>query len=249
MTLSPLQGFWFDVPDASGALVRDGSLVRLAAAAPPWMVVDQTLASITVGSRWPGELWRVHVKELGDMSGLVAQPGYWRASAIELLQALPLSQLFGPHGDAILTILDAIGQLSRAQVQALADNADAGAPDAYGRAWMRWLQAGGEHRSTQPSEWHGTLAASRRGDKERSPIHSGFLLIHAQLRKRAQAVDGDDAFELIEDDGDIEQVLAPLWQQACDALLFTAMAQGAPQYVHEADAPVLNRAWHAAATG
>jgi len=41
-------------------------------------------------------------------------------------------------------------------------------------------------------------------------------------------------------------VLSPLWQQACDALLFAAMAQGAPQYVLADEARALNRAWDAA---
>jgi len=241
-----MEGYWFDLPDASGTLIRNGNHVRLSTAAPPWMVVDQALASITIGSRWPGQLWRVRVRELGDMSGLVAQPGYWRAAAIELLEALPLSTLFGAHGDAVLTILTRINGLTRVQAQALAQNVDPHAAAAYGQAWIRWAQAGGDTRSTDPDEWHGTLAASRGRDKERSPIHSGFLLIHTQLRQRAKAIDGDDAFVLIEEDGETEQVLSPLWQQACDALLFAAMAQGAPQYVLADEARALNRAWDAA---
>lgn len=239
-----LEGYWFDHADASVAFERAGSRVKLARAVPPWIVVDRSFSTIAIGSRWPGQLWRVQVLELGDMSGLVAQPGYWRAAAIELLEALPLSALFGANGAAVLDILAQIGQLSRAQAEALDRNLDPDAWAAYSRAWMEWSQSGAESRSTQEEEWRGTLAASRASDKARSPIHSGFLLIHAQLRQRALNLDGDGAFRLVEEDGQTEQVLAPLWQNACDAFLFAAMALAAPQYVSTADGAVLTQAWH-----
>lgn len=239
------EGYWFDTPDDADALIREGDHVRLPSAAPPWMVIDQSLSTLIIGSRWPGRLWRVRVTTLGDMSGLVAQPGYWRAEAIDLLEALPLSTLFGPHGDAVLRILDFIPHLTRADAQTLAQHLDPSAPAAYGRAWLAWSQTGEPPSPATAQQWDGTLAASRKGDKDRSPIHSGFMVIHAQLRQRAQAVDGADAIVLIEDedDGETEEVLSLLWQQASDALLYAAMAQGAPQLVSEADAEALNRAW------
>ncbi|MEN4917883.1 hypothetical protein ABE485_04375 [Achromobacter spanius] len=236
-------GYWYDDSDSSIALERNGNRVALARAVPPWLVVDQSLESIIIGSRWPGRLWRVRVDELGDMSGLVAQPGYWRAAAIELQEEIPMATLFGPRGDAVLELVQQIGSLSRAQAQALADSLPAAAAAAYGRAWARWSQGGAEPGERAEDEWWGTLAASRRGDKERSPVHGGFLLIHSQLRTRAEAVDGETAFILIEEDGETEQVLTPVWQGASDAFLYAAMARAAPQYVSEDDAAVLTQAW------
>lgn len=236
------EGYWYDYPDPSLALNRTGKRVALAQANPPWLVVDQSLATMVIGSRWPGQLWRVRVEELGDMSDLVAQPGYWRASAVELLEEVPLSALFGPNGDAVLEILAKIRGLSRAEAQALADSLPPDAWMACSRAWMRWSQQDGEPAGGCEEEWRGTLAASRRVDKARSPVHSGFLVIHAQLRQRASDIDGDRAFILVEEDGETEQILAPLWQGACDAFLFAAMARAAPQYVSDEDAVVLGQA-------
>lgn len=245
MTLPPppLEGYWFDYPDQSPALKRTGMQVTLANAAPPWMVVEQALSTITIGSHWPGKLWRVQVTTLGDMSGLVAKPGYWRAAAVELLEELPLSVLFGPHGAAVLDVFSAISNLSRAQAEALASNVNEAAASAYGRAWMQWAQSHGDTRSTQADEWCGTLAAPGGPGKQQSPIHSGFLLIHTLVWKRAKEVDGDDAFSQYEEDGETEVVLKPLWRDACNAMLYAAMAQGAPQCVSEADAAELKRAW------
>ena len=236
-------GYWFDLPDPAFKLMRTADRVALAKPVPPWIVVDASLDSIVIGSRWPGKLWRVRVEKQGDMSDLVAQPGYWRASAIELLEELPLSALFGPKGEGVLELITRISTLSRSEAQALADNLPEDAWRAYSRAWMRWSVQDGEPASGDEDDWRGTLAATRRGDKARSPVHSGFLLIHSQLRQRAGELDGANAFTLIEEDGETEQVLNPMWQAACDALLFAAMARAAPQYVSDDDALTLTRAW------
>lgn len=242
-------GYWFDLSDPDFKLVRTADRVALAKPVPPWIVVDQSLDSIVIGSRWPGRLWRVRVEKLGDMSDLVAEPGYWRASAIELVEELPLSALFGAKGEKVLEISARIDTLSRGEAQALADNLPENAWKAYSRAWMRWSRQDGEATSADEDDWRGTLAASRRGDKARSPLHSGFLLIHSQLRRRAEELDGRNAFVLVEEDGETEQILNPLWQGACDALLFAAMARAAPQYVAEEDALTLTQAWARAFDG
>ena len=72
---SSRDGYWFEHLNDDIALVRDGRQVRLARLQPPWLVVDQTIATLIVSSGWPGRLWRARVTELGDMSGLVANPG------------------------------------------------------------------------------------------------------------------------------------------------------------------------------
>lgn len=252
------EGFWFDHSDSSLRLARSGNQVRLAHAVPPWIVVDQSIATLTIGSGWPGQLWRVRVTQLGDMSGLVAQPGYWRAAAIELREAMPLAALFGPDGDAVVDILEKIGSLSRVQAQQLGASLAPNAWAAYGRAWIRWSEgecgpgslpeSAGKPKDAgacaeQVAAWRGVLAASRRQDKDRSPLHSGLALIHTLLRQRAQVVDGANAVVLIEDDGETEEMLAPTWRGACHALLCAAMGMGATQYVSRADAAELTQAW------
>lgn len=238
------EGFWFDHPDKSIALNRDGERVNLAHAAPPWLVVDQSLSSISIGSHWPGRLWRVQVKKLGDMSGLVAEPGYWRATAIELLEEMPLSALFGSNGVAVVNLLTQIRTLSRAQAEDLSKNVHENASAAYNRAWIRWSETRKHPRQTQDEDdWRGVLAAPSRHDKERSPINSGFLLVHSLMSQRALELDGDNAFTLVEVDGSTEQILTPVWQNACDSFLFAAMALGAPEYVSAADSLELTRAW------
>ena len=53
-----------------------------------------------------------------------------------------------------------------------------------------------------------------------------------QLRHRALAIYGDRGIVIeTDEDGETEEMLAPLWQDVSDALLYAAMAQGAPQYV------------------
>lgn len=42
------------------------------------------------------------------MSGLVANPGYWRASKIELIEALSCGALFGVAGEVIVLLLQDI---------------------------------------------------------------------------------------------------------------------------------------------
>lgn len=258
------EGFWFDAPDASLCLNRSGHQVSLAQAVPPWMVVEQSVAGITIGSRWPGRLWRVRVTQLGDMSGLVAQPGYWRAAAIELLEELPVSTLFGPQGGPVVSLLERIRNLSRPQAEQLAAGVPPQAWRAWGRAWVRWSADDGAAPSGYTSDadtssgspsgaapetdgalqaWDGVLSATRRLDKQRSPIHAGFLLIHTLVRERAQSLDGDAAFELIEDDGEIEQWLAPMWRDVSDACLYAAMALGGAQWVAHGQAAVLTQAW------
>lgn len=243
---SDRDGFWFDAADPDMALERAGNHVRLARAEPPWLVVDQSIATMTLGRRWPGQLWRVRVTQLGDMSGLLAQPGYWRAAAIELLQPLPLGALFGPHGEAVVDILARIPELTREQARALGADLPADGWDRYGRAWERWSKD--EEGVPTPvdappqSEWYGVLAAASRRGGARSPVHGGLLQIHGLLRQRAQAVDGDAAFiREVDEDGEVDESLAAPWDGASDALLFAAMARGAPQYLSTADADVLSR--------
>lgn len=243
---SRMEGYWFDSSHDDVELLRGDGQVRLARVQPPWLVVDQAIASLILGGNWPGRLWRVRVTELGDMSGLVANPGYWRAVALDLLEELPLAILFGPHGDRILALLARIEALTRDEAQCLSARLDADASAAYGRAWARWSQARGQGRSAHAHDWQGVIAAPSGRADDKSPIQSGFLLIHDQLRRRALELDGEHAVEvIIDEEGDAEESLAPLWQDASDAFLYAAMALGAPELVSAEDRAALMRAWDA----
>ena len=64
------------------------------------------------------------------------------------------------------------------------------------------------------------------------------------MRHRALAIYGDRGIVIeTDEDGETEEMLAPLWQDVSDALLYAAMAQGAPQYVDAGDEAALMRAW------
>lgn len=233
------EGYWYDSLDPDTPLERDGDRVRRDRAAPPWIVVDEQIASITIGSRWPGRLWRVRVVELGDMSGLVANPGYWRAREIALLEPLPLATLFGPHGHAVMALLARVATLTLAQAEALDAARHPDAEAAYSRAWDRWINP---EPATPPEDWSGTLARAGGPGHARSPVHWGFSLLHGLLWKRAEALSGAAAVTRIEEDGEVEEQLAPPWSGACSALLHAAMAQGAPEVVAAADVAVLMQA-------
>ena len=170
--------------------MRDGRQVRLARLQPPWLVVDQTIATLIVSSGWPGRLWRARVTELGDMSGLVANPGYWRAAAMELLEELPLSVLFGAHGERVVALLEQIQALSRTQAECLAANLDPDAGHAYGRAWLRWSEAQGQQRSTPADDWEGTLPRRRAARTNRPfiPVSCWFMTSCAVARWRSTAI-------------------------------------------------------------
>ena len=150
---------------------------------------------------------------------------------MELLEELPLSVLFGAHGERVVALLEQIQALSRTQAECRRRTwirTPATPTAGPGCAGPRRKGSSGPRRRTTG----GTLAAPGARGKDKSPIHSGFLLVHDQLRRRALALDGDQAIVIeTDEDGETEEMLAPLWQDVSDALLYAAMAQGAPQYV------------------
>lgn len=243
---SQREGYWYAYPAMASELEKEGAVVKRVKAEPPWLIVDQSLGSVIVTARhWPGQLWKARVETLGDMSGLVARPGYWRASSIELIEEIPVSALFGPHGDAIVALLAQVSALSPKQAEALQSNAAPHAWEAYSRAWTHWSETRKHPRSGSSENWRGVLAAPHGNDKEKSPINGGFALISDLVRRRAQALEGHDAFTLeSDDDGESEEVLTPKWSGASAAFLQAAMALGAPAHVMTAiDRDALTHAW------
>ena len=243
-----MEGYWYHHPDKMPAVIRQGTQIKRQTPEPPWLIVQQSLHSVAIGSgQWPGELWCARVIGLGDMSGLVAQPGYWRATSIDLLEQLPLSALFGPHGSAIVALLTQIESLSLEQVERLASFSNPEANAAYTRAWKHWARAGNSSHSAIHSEDLGCLLyLPDRNKKPGSPINHGFMLLYNVIWERARFLEGDRAFVITPDgpnEGDGEPTLAPVWQKANATFLHAAMAMGAPEHVPESDYSLLVRAW------
>lgn len=233
------EGYWYFHSSMQSEVIRRGLRVE-AAIAPPWLVVDSSISSMLMtAGKWPGELWRVRIVEPGDMSGLVAEPGYWRARVIELVEQLPLASLFGVHGEAVLGILERIGRLTAEEAGALAQAVHPDGWQAYGRAWSRWA-------NTSEQDWTGVIAAPGYRAQMRSPVHCGLSLAADLLRSRARALDGEAAFFLIPDDenpSERVEVLVSKWEGALDAVLQAIMAAGAPEMLEAHDREVLSQAW------
>ena len=243
-------GYWLADRAGTGAAAQPlaaGLRVKNADDAPPWMVVAETIQSIIpAAGSWPGRLWRARVIKLGDMSGLIANPGYWRASEIELIEELPAGMLFGPNGDSIIPLLNQITALTSREVDCLSANSveTSGAQTAYARAWDRWdenLAHPCGHDYGAPGGW--TLAAPDPRNEEMSPANWGFSLISDLIWNRAREVDGDKAFvEYIEDD-QVEVELNRRWRDASGAFLFKAMELVMAQHLSQDERAELARPW------
>lgn len=237
------EGYWYFYPSMDSEVIRQGARVE-AAITPPWLVVDGSITSIIVTARkWPGELWRVRVVEPGDMSGLIAEPGYRRAKVIELVEQLPLADLFGAHGDAVLGILDRVVRLSASEAETLAQARSSGGWEAYGRGWSRWADM-------PDGDWTGVIAAPGRNGQMRSPVHGGLSLATDLLQSRARALEGEAAFHLVPDDenpSEHMEVLVPKWEGASDAVMQAVMAMGAPEVLEAHDREALLQAWRTVA--
>jgi hypothetical protein len=228
------QGFVFAADAEGGPMLaaEAGTVVRNPDDGPPWIVVDRAIESIVV-AKWPGRLWKVEVLKAASEQAR-AQAGYTRAVEVRVIEELPPALLFGPHGDAVLDVIAKASAATREQVSALERAADPEARAAYSRAWSRWL---GDDESDDAHA--DTLAAFSRGG--RSPIGSGFTVLHSVLAARAHGIAGETAF-VEDEEGD--PMFAPEWQSAVDAFLHAAMAFGAPE-IASIDRRVLTAAWDA----
>ncbi len=216
--------------------VNVGSTVRNPDKRPPWIVVNHSLQSVIV-AKWPGKLWKVEIiATAAEQPNATAQ--YTRAVAVRVLEELPVTELFGPHGASVSNVIEKTRTLELNDVQALGKSASSPMRDAYSRAWSNWL-AQIEPNSAHRNEDHGgTLAIS--GEHPRSPIGVGFSVLYSVLADRARKVTGDAAF-ITNDEG--EQYFAPEWDAAFSALLGAAMAYGAPELVTSVDRATLSFAW------
>jgi hypothetical protein len=227
------------------AVAKTGATIRAAKRGPPWIVVDHELSSVIV-AKWPGRLWSVEVtdpvtaKDQAAVGGPpISSAQYTRAVGVQIAEELPASMLFGPHGDAVSTVIDAARTLNAEQAAKLSAARHPDAGRAYDRIWRAWLRDRGLQDADAEDSLDGTLATG--GVRPASPINSGLSVLHNELFRRAKALSGDAATET---DGDDIWLVDP-WHGACAALLDVALASGAPELVGSTDGEILAFAWRA----
>jgi hypothetical protein len=248
---SMVQGFVYVSGDQPGPMegATVGARVRMPSWDPPWIVVDHELDTVIV-ARWPGRLFRVEsVPPSSDeervalaraRGSLRAEARYTRVFAVDVLAELPPALLFGPHGQAVVEILECARLLVDPVARELAAVRPPDASQAYGRAWQRWLDRqpnGTPYRTGDHSHVLAVPGAGRIG----SPIGHGIAVLWTCVVDRARRCAGSTAFTFDEDEDD--KVLLDPWATAASALLDAAMALGAPDLVDPADASLLTEAW------
>ena len=196
--------------------VHVSDTVSLDSQPPPWIVVASTLSQVSIYD-WPGRLWRVRVIQPAPEADQIETGRYVRASVVEIVEELPLFNLFGKNGAAVYDMIQKIPRMTQADKDCLASRATEVASEAYSQAWNRWF------------------TRVRSG----SPINQGFYVISSEVERRAFALDGDTAF--IEDEG--ERSLEPTWAAALHSCLYAAIAYGAPDLVSTEERQVLLDAW------
>ncbi|GCD98647.1 hypothetical protein [Embleya hyalina] len=253
----PEEGFVF-VREASPGPMAGAAVGRRIAKAdfePPCIVVDRELSTVIVAG-WPGRLYRVAVPPpetdaeraaLTEANEALRQPAaYIRAFTVDVLAELPASALFGPHGTAVVDVLDAARALTPRLAARLAAASIPGAAARYGAAWKHWLTGEPNAVPYLDRDHCDTLAVPGAGPAD-SPIGKGFLAVSAAVLAAARERGGPTAFETEYDDedGTSEEVMAEPWSHALDPLLHAAMALGAPHLMSDADRETLTAPWRA----
>lgn len=242
-----ISGFVYVSDEDAGPLIGASVGMRVAntALVPPWIVVDHSLDRVLV-AKWPGRLFRVvGVLPRSDAEcdalaraaeGLLPNAGYTRVLAVDVLEELAPAILFGPHGEAVVRIVDVGCGLTEDLARQLAANRHPEAADAYRRAWVRWLAGQPDGPSFREHDHSATLAVHDAG-RSGSPIGHGFSVVFEGVRGSAQKRGG------ITVDVVGEEALAKRWAGAAATLLDAAMAFGAPDLVSAEDHVMLTAAW------
>lgn len=226
-----------------------GARVLKASVEPPWIVVDHSLDRIIVAS-WPGRLFRVAIVPPGTdeertamrraAGELAPDAGYTRALGIDVLEELPPSVLFGPHGAAVADVIGFARALTGEMAARLASAVHPRAAEVYRTVWASW-SAARSRSGDQPADFSGVDAVHRAG-RTGSPVGSGLMVVDRAVWERAEASGGVQAARV---EGQPELVLSEPWAAAGTALIEAALAVGAPELVDDAEAAVLTTAWRA----
>jgi hypothetical protein len=237
------RGFVY-VPDSDPGVLAGavpGVIVCKPDRLPPWIVVDHSIESAVI-ARWPGKLWQVAVLDAVGVEQANPSAHYTRAVAVQVIDEVPASRLFGEHGESVSAVLSFASGLDPAAVRRLTELRHPQATEAYSRAWERWLSGVEGGTVYVGSDFSRTLAAGI--GRLKSPIGNGLSLVYRVVWDRADALLGPTAF-VVDDEG--ERSLVSDWDCAATALLDAAMAFGAPSVVTEGDAVILTSAWRAVA--
>jgi hypothetical protein len=227
--------FVSDADDGPMRSAKVGATVQNAGGGPPWIVVDHSVVSVIV-TKWPGRLWKVEILEAAREQPH-AGVNYTRAVSVKVIEEMATSELFGPHGSRVYAMIERARALTTEDLAVLGASVHSLARAAYSRGWRKWLGLG-EPESGDPSEDYADTLAVPGGT--RSPIHSGFTVLHSVLAERARGLVGDAAF-VVDDEGN--QSFTPEWASAADAFLHAAMAFGAPELLSPTDREAITQAW------
>jgi hypothetical protein len=229
------------------ANVAAGQRIQIPGRAPPWIVVDQVLASIVI-ARWPGRLWAVEVVDPMTNSELRAaghgplrsDARYVRAAAVKVLHELPVATLFGQHGAKVCAVIEAAANLTVERAVRLVGARHPNAGRTQTRVWKLWLKRNGAPANRYGDNLDGTLSVP--GTPSKSPVGAGLLVIKGEVGRRAEAIGGPSVW--LTDDVDPEGAwLAQPWLGGSIALLDAALAFGAPNLMNDDDRNVLAAAW------
>ncbi len=222
-----------------------GGIIRKPTAAPPWIVVDRSIAGLTV-ARWPGRLLEVEILEPStEQAGPRAT--YTRCVAVRVNAELPVSSLFGPRGTEVLKVIERARRLSQDDVELLSRQYVVEHQSMYSAAWNTWLAPLAPDSIHLGHSHFNTLAIYTGHKLEKvevgysvSPIGAGLLVISRIIYDRASKILGDAAFT-IDEDGD--ECLDQRWSKARDVVCCAAMAVGAPELFSESDAAGILESW------
>jgi hypothetical protein len=210
----------------AGLIIADGDK-------PPCIVVNHEIESVIV-ARWPGRLWYVEIiQTAAEQSNLSTR--LTLAVSVKVIEELPVSLLFGPHGEGVCRILESAAKLDANDIDLLVSSLSQSALDAYDKAWSCW-----ETELDNASIENDLRTMVGGGRDWCSPVGYAFSVLDTILRDRAKALVGDNAF-IVDEDG--TEYFTPLWESVSWAFLCGAMGVGAPELVTPSEVNTLRSAW------
>lgn len=227
------------------AEAKSGNRISLRERRPPFIVVDHSVESVIV-ARWPGKLWRVRIVDpvtdadvrATGISKLSSAARYTRAVSVDVLEEVPVSKLFGPHGDAVVRIIERACRLRFEDVKLLAQSRQADADAAYSRAWKKWANDRGI--KSDNDNYAGVLEIHDNQHGTSSPVNHGLAVLFHAVEKCAESLDRSSYFVMGKEG---EAVLEATWSLAAFALLDAAIAVGAPELSTQNDCELLTSSW------
>lgn len=233
------EGFLLERNIPLGAMTDDRPGARIANShrGPPYMPVYHDIRRVRP-PLWPDRLWRVRI--LKPASGrAVAEPDthYIHARAVEIVEEVPASRIFGAHGEAVAALIELAKRMDPDMAARLAAARHSQAGAVYSRVWRRWIALNLPSSPHRDIDHEGTLKVV--GGDGASPVNEGLAMIHGEAFHRAEQACGRAAFHVDDDD---DAVLNPPWNDAAQALLEAALARGAPELLEDGEREILDAA-------